>query len=39
MLLASFYMLAVVVTSSLSYDDTYSCVESSSVIALSLFWN
>jgi hypothetical protein len=37
MLLLSLYMLAVVVTSSLSYDDTYSCVDSSSVIALSLF--
>ena len=28
---------AVIVASSLSYDDTYSCVDSSSVIALSLF--
>lgn len=37
MLLASLYMLAVIVASSLSYDDTYSCVDSSSVIALSLF--
>ncbi len=37
MLLASFYMLAVIVASSLTYDDTYSCVEGSSMIALSLF--
>jgi hypothetical protein len=37
MLLAPFYMLAVIVASSLTYDDTYSCVEGSSVIVLSLF--
>ena len=37
MLLASLYMLAVIVASSLSYDDTYSCVDSSSMIVLSLF--